>query len=134
DGREVPLAASVPVSAGDRIVARAASKARIKLATGATLVLEDGGDVSIVEHAANQVFSLAAGALRAGGAQLRRGQRFVIRTANAELEARGTSFRVARVRGVPSCGSDLSTKLTVFENVVATRANDREVSIEPGQE
>ena len=133
-GREMPLATNAPLAAGDRIVARDASRARIKLATGTTLFIEEGSDVSIVEHAANQIFSLAAGAMRAEVAKLARGQRFVIRTPNAELEARGTSFRVARVRGAPSCGADWTTKLTVFEGMVAARANDREVSIGPGQE
>jgi FecR protein len=133
-GDEQPLSASVAVSAGDRIVARPASDARVKLATGTTLFLEEGGDLAIVEQAKSQVFSLAVGAMRADVAKLAQGERFVIRTPDAELEARGTSFRVARVGGGKLCPAGLTTKLSVFEGLVVARAHEREVSVGPGEE
>ncbi len=131
---ELPLSSSVAVSAGDRIVARPRSNARIKLWTGSTLVVEEGGDLSIVEHGASQVFSLALGAMRAEVAKLTLGQRFVVRTPEAELEAWGTSFRVARIQGGPSCEGGLTTKLFVYEGRVVARATEHEASIGPGQE
>jgi hypothetical protein len=132
-GDEQPLSVTVPVAPGDRVVARPSSNARIKLSTGTTLLIEEGGDLSIVEQASNQVFSLAVGAMRADVAKLAQGQRFVIRTPDAELEARGTSFRVARV-GAPSCEAGLTTKLSVYEGRVVARVRDREVSVGPGEE
>jgi ferric-dicitrate binding protein FerR (iron transport regulator) len=133
-GDEQPISASVPVTAGDRIVARPASNARVKLSTGTMLFIEEGGDLSIVEQASNQVFSLAVGAMRADVAKLAQGQRFVIRTPDAELEARGTSFRVARIGGGRLCPAGLTTKLSVFEGQVVARAHEREVSVGPGEE
>jgi hypothetical protein len=133
-GDERPLSVTVPVTPGDRVVARRASNARIKLSTGTTLLIEEGGDVAIVEQASNQVFSLAVGAMRADVAKLAQGQRFVIRTPNAELEARGTSFRVARVPGPASCEQGLTTKLSVFEGRVVARVHEREVDVGPGQD
>jgi ferric-dicitrate binding protein FerR (iron transport regulator) len=128
---ERALSSTVAVAPGDRVVARAASNARIKLPTGTTLLVEEGGDLSIVEQ--NQVFSLAVGSMRADVAKLADGQRFVIRTPDAELEARGTSFRVARVRR-DSCAGELTTKLSVYEGRVVARVHEREWSIGPGEE
>jgi len=133
-GDELPLSATVPVTPGDRVVARHASNARIKLSTGSTLLIEEEGDVAIVEQASNQVFSLAVGAMRADVAKLAQGERFVIRTPDAELEARGTSFRVARVRGGASCEGGLTTKLSVYEGRVVARAHEREVNVGPGED
>jgi hypothetical protein len=115
-------------------VTAAASNARIKLATGTTLLVEEGGDVAIVEPTSNQVFALSVGAMRADVAKLTVGERFVIRTEDAEFEGRSTSFRVSRVPGGAPCGDALTTKLSVFEGVVAARVHDRQVDVGPGQE
>jgi ferric-dicitrate binding protein FerR (iron transport regulator) len=128
---ERTLSSAIPVTPGDRVVARASSNARIKLSTGTTLLVEEGGDLAIVDQ--NQVFSLAVGSMRADVAKLAEGQRFVIRTPDAELEARGTSFRVARVHR-ESCTGELTTKLSVYEGRVVARVRDREWSIGPGEE
>jgi hypothetical protein len=130
-GDERALSSTVAVAPGDRVVARAASNARIKLPTGTTLLVEEGGDLAIVEQ--NQVFSLAVGSMRADVAKLAEGQRFVIRTPDAELEARGTSFRVARVHR-ESCADELTTNLSVYEGRVVARVRDHEWSIGPGEE
>jgi hypothetical protein len=131
---EQPLSSSVPVTAGDRIIARPASHARIKLSTGTTLLVEDEGDLAIVEQTSNQVFSLGSGSMRADVAKLAAGQRFVVRTPDAEFEARGTSFRVARIRDAAACANGLVTKLSVYEGLVAARAGNREVSVGAGQD
>src|SRR5260370_29342481 len=72
--------------------------------------------------------------MRAEGAKLATGQRFVVRTPDAEFEARGTSFRVAGIADAAACASGLTTKLSVFEGLVAARAGNREVSVGAGQD
>src|SRR5262249_1325777 len=145
---EQPISASIPVTAGDRGIARPASPARIKpptrptppvedegdLSTGTTLLVEDEGDLSIVEQTSNQVFSLGTGSMRADVAKLAAGQRFVVRTPDAEFEARGTSFRVARIRDAAACANGVVTKLSVYEWLGAGRAGTREGGVGAGQD
>src|SRR5262249_2157943 len=97
------------------------------------VLVEEGGDLAIVEQASSQIFSLAVGAMRADVAKLSPGQRFLIRTPNAELEARGTSFRVARIRGEASCEDGLTTKLAVYERRAAA-PDHRGATRGPGQD
>lgn len=133
DGREVPLSPGLSFVAGDRVVAKAQSRARLELSTGTKVLVEDGGDLAIVERGQAQVFALSVGAMRADVAKLTVGERFIVRTPDAEVEARGTSFRLARIPG-GSCPQDIVTRLSVLEGVVSARALDHEDRIGAGQE
>ncbi len=131
---ELPLATSVPIGVGDRVVTRPASKAELKLSTGTKVLLEDGGDLTVVDRGPSQVFALGAGVMTAHVAKLREGERFIVRTPDAELEARGTSFRLARIAAGSSCPDGLTTKLSVYEGVVSARLGGHEDRVGPGQE
>jgi hypothetical protein len=100
-------------------------------ATGTTVEVEGGGDVLVVQADRSQILALGGGALRADVMKLAPGERFVVRTSDAEVEVHGTSFRVAQV---PSPCDGISTRVTVFEGVVAVRHAGTEDRVASGEE
>jgi hypothetical protein len=127
------LADGNPVGVGDRIVARTDSRAVVVLQTGTRLVVEGEGDFAIEGQGAMQLFELSAGSVRAEVAKLVQGERFIIRTRDAEIEVRGTSFRVATAAADPSCGGGTTTRVAVYEGVVAVRAAGNEARVAAGE-
>jgi hypothetical protein len=73
-------------------------------------------------HGAVQRFSLQRGELSARVAKLTRGQRFIVATPDAEIEVRGTRFRLSVVEPAASCGGGTRTRLDVTEGIVQVRA------------
>jgi len=67
-------------------------------------------------------------------AKLRDGERFIVRTPDAEVEVRGTAFRLARVAAGAGCRGGMTTKLSVFEGLVVVRVGGRENRVAAGQE
>src|SRR5262249_39160121 len=130
---QVPLTAGLPISQGDRVVVKEGSQGSLKLSTGTHMLLEEKADVTVVERGPTQIFSLKNGALRADVAKLRGGQRFIVATPDAEVEVRGTSFRLARVTGDHSCADGVLTKLIVYEGTVVARMRGREDRVPAGQ-
>src|SRR6185436_17869658 len=81
---------------GDRVLTAQGGRASIGLSTGTNVVVEGSSEVSLVARSSGLLaFSVGAGALHADVAKLGAGERFVIRTPDAEIEVRGTSFRVS---------------------------------------
>ncbi|MBI2394212.1 MAG: FecR domain-containing protein [Deltaproteobacteria bacterium] len=132
-GVELPVAEGVSVEAGDRIVNDPGARAGLALPTGTHLLVEGSTDVAVTGTAATQSFFLASGAVRADVAKLREGERFLVRTADGEIEVRGTSFRVARVASDPTCQPASSTRVEVFEGLVVVRANGVEARVAAGE-
>jgi len=120
--------------AGDRFVALQDGSAALTLPSGTRLTLEGGGDLVWLEQGSSHVFGVAAGAVRADVAKLSPGERFVLRTDDAEVEVRGTSFRVARAPSQASCGGGTTTRVEVFEGIVAVRAGNTEAHVAAGEE
>ncbi|MDB5212599.1 MAG: hypothetical protein JWO86_526 [Myxococcaceae bacterium] len=120
-GAAFALADAAHVAPGHRIVARGRSRATLAFSTGTQLTVENGGDLAVVEEGRSQIFALSAGEIRARVAKLGAGERFVVRTPDAEVEVRGTSFSVAIVPSEPSCGGGSVTRVTVDEGVVVVR-------------
>jgi len=118
--------------AGDRFVALRDGGAALALSSGTRLTLEGGGDLVWLEQGASHVFGVAAGAVRADVAKLSPGERFVLRTDDAEVEVRGTSFRVTRAPSRASCGGGTTTRVEVFEGVVSVRAGSSETRVAAG--
>jgi hypothetical protein len=85
--------------------------------------VEPDADVRVTETDPSHRFELAAGAVRADVAKLAPGRRFVVRTADAEIEVHGTSFRVALVPPVQTCGRGIATRVAVTEGVVVVRSS-----------
>jgi ferric-dicitrate binding protein FerR (iron transport regulator) len=126
------LADGNPVGVGDRIVARTDSRAVVVLQTGTRIVIEGEGDFAIEGKGAMQLFELSAGSVRAEVAKLVSGERFIIRTRDAEIEVKGTSFRIATAESDASCGSGTTTRVAVYEGVVAVRAGGNEARVAAG--
>jgi hypothetical protein len=114
------------------VVARPGGRALLAFATGTELTVEEGGDLTIVEGGATKVFALGAGVLHADVAKLGAGERLLVRTPDAEVEVRGTSFRVAVAPSDPSCGHGTTTRLSVYEGAVTLRVRGVETRVEAG--
>ncbi len=120
------------LAAGSRIVTHDGGHAVLALSTGTRLAIDDASDFSIVEEDATQIFSLTTGSMRADVAKLKPGQRFIIRTADAEVEVHGTSFSVGVVPSDSTCGGGSITRVVVFEGVVTVRHGADEARVPKG--
>jgi ferric-dicitrate binding protein FerR (iron transport regulator) len=132
-GRTSPVEEGMVLGSGDRLVALLDGHATIALATGTRLSVEGGADVGILSEGAMQIFSLGRGALRADVARLKHGERFIIRTGDAEVEVHGTSFRVETVAPDPGCLGGTTTRVAVYEGIVTVRSGGTEAAVRPGE-
>jgi len=128
------IAQGTPLGAGDHVLAEGAARASVTLVTGTRLALEGTSDLAMTQSdPAMTVFTLEHGAVRADVAKLKAGERFLVRTADAEVEVRGTSFRVAVVAADTSCPVPVATRVEVTEGVVAVRHGATELALHPGE-
>lgn len=118
------------VGEGDRVLASASGSARLALATGTRLDVEPGADLRVAAQGEVQRFELLAGSVHAKVAKLRAGERFLVATADAEVEVRGTEFRVEIADQV--C-QGTATRVVVTEGVVAVRAAGSEARVGVGE-
>lgn len=121
NGARVPLGALRELAFGERIVALQ-GEATLALVSGTKVDIGQHSSVVLTDEAGLQLVSLAAGVLTAHVAKLGEGRRFVVRSADAEVEVRGTVFRVAREEA--ACGA--VTDVRVVEGRVSVRANGTE--------
>lgn len=120
------------VDAGDHVVTGSDGRATLTLSTGTHVAVAEASDVEVVSQGQTQVFALRAGEITLDVAKLIDGERFLVRTDDAEIEVRGTSFTVAVVPPDAACGDGSKTRLDVAEGVVVIRALGREEKIAAG--
>jgi ferric-dicitrate binding protein FerR (iron transport regulator) len=132
-GGPAQLAEGTVLGDGSRVVAAANGRAELAFSTGTKLTVEEGGDLTIVEDSETQLFALAGGSLRAKVAKLGPHQRFVVRTRDAEVEVRGTEFRLRVTAPDVRCSVKTTTRLDVSEGVVVVRAEGNEVRVGAGE-
>jgi len=132
DAAPVPVVEGMALPQGFRLVAPPAGEVRIGAPRGTTLTLEGGGEVAVKDATNIQRYELKEGAIRARVAKLITGERFIIGTADAEVEVHGTAFRVAVVPVDPACGGGTITRVSVTEGVVSVRRDGTEVRVTPG--
>jgi ferric-dicitrate binding protein FerR (iron transport regulator) len=108
------------VASGDRVAAGGAGLS-MRLSTGTTLKVEAASELQIVEAGPAMRLALLKGAVQAKVAKLHQGERFVVATPDAEIEVRGTSFRLTAGAADTICDEPSSTRLEVFEGMVAVR-------------
>lgn len=125
------LQARGPLGAGDRILSSDAGWGAIDLSTGTHLVLEGQSELGIERVDLEQRFLLGHGSVRADVAHLRPGERFIIATVDAEVEVRGTSFRVSVVPA--PCADASQTQVAVYEGLVKVRHGGREFAVARGE-
>jgi hypothetical protein len=131
--RAQPLAAGANVAAGQRIETAQAGGASLKLSTGTAIELSDSTSFRVDSQGLTEHFTLERGQLSAHVAKLNLRQRFIVTTPDAEIEVRGTRFRLQVLEGAGTCGSGTRTRLEVSEGVVEVRATGSSVSVTAGQ-
>ena len=123
---------------GDRIAAgtsvRVAGAGHLLLAldTGTRLRVGAASATRVTDLGATQRFDLDSGTLEAEVAKLPIGGRFLIATADAEVEVKGTRFEVTVVPEPSSCAPFVRTQVVVHEGVVAVRFGAGEVRLAAG--
>jgi hypothetical protein len=133
DGRDVVVEGGVALQQQDRIVTMEHGRASVALSTGTQLVLEGGAELTILDQGNTQSYSLRSGTVRADVVKLRGSERFLVRTADAEVEVRGTSFRVSVAPSESGCARHSTTKVSVTEGDVIVRSEGREEHVLGGQ-
>ena len=78
-------------------------------------------------------FFLAQGALHPKLAKLVPGQRFILRTPDAEVEVLGTTFRVTIVAPDADCGGGKLTRVSVDDGLVEVRGAGASTYVHPGE-
>jgi ferric-dicitrate binding protein FerR (iron transport regulator) len=126
------------VSGGARLVEgtelrTGAADASLDFDSGTHVTLGGGSRMRLVEQSARKRFALESGTFFAKVAKLKADERFVVSTADAEVEVRGTAFRVAVVPGDPACEGGTPTRLDVSEGVVVITHAGAQVRVAAGE-
>ncbi len=132
-GAQAPLADESPVPQGSRLVTPANGRATLAFSTGTNVVVGEGSDMTLGGDGAHQVLRLSTGSIDLHVAKLTADQRFVVGTADSEVEVRGTRFHVSIVRPDPACGDGTPTRVNVTEGVVVVRHDGTEDRIAAGE-
>lgn len=132
-GSSTPAVAGRTLTAGSRLIVDPNKGAKLALSTGTRLDVQPGSQLGVVEDGRTQIFALSAGSLQAEVAKLRPDERFLVRTTDAEVEVRGTSFVVDVVPPDADCGGGATTRVNVSEGVVVVRSQGREDALHAGE-
>lgn len=108
--------------AGQRLETPADGGASLRLSTGTEMTLSGSTSFRVDSQGKSERFSLERGELVAHVAKLDRGSRFVVDTPDAQIEVRGTRFRLRVLDTAEACGSGTRTRLSVTEGLVEVRA------------
>lgn len=133
DGHAETLGAGTRVAEGTELRTAQGGEAHLDFDTGTAVTIESAARVRLVEQSKSKRFALEAGSLVAKVAKLGAGERFVVVTPDAEIEVRGTQFRVALVAGDASCEGGTPTRLDVTEGTVVVRHGGTESRVTAGQ-
>lgn len=118
---EEPLRTRVSIESGQRIDTPRDGGASLRLSTGTSMTLAGRTSFRVDSQGSTQRFSLQQGELVAQVAKLSAAQRFIVNTPDAEIEVRGTRFRLRVVEHPETCGSGTRTRLEVTEGAVEVR-------------
>jgi hypothetical protein len=116
--RQSPYSASF--GAGHTLTAPADAPARATLASGSRFELAAGGALACTEDGRTQRLQLSKGSVHLEVNKLREGERFLVSTADAEVEVRGTAFDVTVVAATDVCAP--RTSVAVDHGVVEVRS------------
>jgi ferric-dicitrate binding protein FerR (iron transport regulator) len=132
DGTPAPFGEDLALGRGSRVMASDVGTVHLAFSTGTEIDLTEKGSLGVTESGATQAFQLDHGTLSAHVAKLGAGQRFLVRTGDAEVEVRGTRFTVS-VGPALACAGGVSTKVRVTEGAVVVRGAHGEVRLGPGE-
>lgn len=129
----LPLGPRAALQAGQRIETPVDGGAALQFSTGTSVTLAGSSAFRVDSQGAVEHFSLQRGELSAHVAKLSQGQRFIVTTPDAEVEVRGTRFRLSVLNQAGSCGGGTRTRLEVSEGVVEVRAPGAVIAVKAGQ-
>ncbi|MGZ3421726.1 MAG: FecR domain-containing protein [Polyangiales bacterium] len=121
-----PMSASAILVDGDRVRTETESHASVVLSTGTQIDVDEKSELAVASTSAEQAFVAAAGGSKFSVAKLGPGERFLVRTADTEVEVRGTIFRVS-VAATECKGT--RTRVEVTEGTVVVRHHGDEVRL-----
>jgi hypothetical protein len=130
---EVSLQVITALPGGGRILTERGGGAALQLSTGTRLELGSASDLTLVSQDALQLFALQQGLLDAHIAKLAPGQRFVIDTPDAQIEVRGTVFRLQVLQQAEACAPGARSRLDVREGAVEVRSGARMIRLVAGE-
>ncbi len=128
-----PLLNAATLPQGGHLVAGANGGATVRLSSGTELSVEHDTNVEFEDAGPVQRFFLGQGVLEAKVAKLTREQRFIVRTPDAEIEVRGTVFRVEIVDPDAACAGGARTRVSVTEGLVEVRGAGASTYVHPGE-
>lgn len=131
DGSRVNGTGDIPLAVGSRVETPIDGSVHLAFPSGTELDLHEAGAVEVAETGSTQSFRLTRGALDAHVAKLAAGHRFLVRTPDAEVEVRGTRFRVSV--GGATCAGAGATRVDVEEGLVVVRAGGAEAHVAAGE-
>lgn len=133
-GSTAPLSERRTLPAGSRVVTPTGGRVMLAFATGTDVALGEAADMTIAGEGATQALRLDHGSLDLHVAKLAADQRFLVETPDAEVEVRGTAFKVSLVSPDAACGAGTPTRVSVTEGVVVVRHSGVESRVEAGQQ
>ena len=128
------LAEGGRLGAGSRIETRPNGRAALAFASGTSAMLGESADLTVDGDEATQVLRLAAGSVDLHVAKLSTDHRFLVTTPDAEVEVRGTKFRVTIGPPDLSCSEEAVTHLVVTEGTVVVRHAGAEKRVAAGEQ
>lgn len=132
DGRSEAIGRGARLAEGTELRTSAA-EASLDFDSGTHVTLGGSSRVRLVEQTAHKRFALEAGSLSAKVAKLTADERFVVITSDAEVEVRGTAFRVTIVEGDAACEAGTPTRLEVTEGVVVITHGGAQLRVGAGE-
>jgi ferric-dicitrate binding protein FerR (iron transport regulator) len=129
-----PLADGRQLAEGSHLVTPPGGQATLAFSTGTSVTLGEGTDLTINGDSSMQQLRLGGGWIKLHVAKLSAGQRFLVDTADSEVEVRGTQFRVGIEKADPACGGGTPTRVLVTEGVVTVRHDGVESRVGAGEQ
>jgi hypothetical protein len=133
-GAQAPLAEGRAIPEGSRLVTPADGRATLAFSTGTSVTLGEGTDLTVGGEGQKRILRLASGRVDLHVAKLTGAARFLVDTADAEVEVRGTLFRVSLASSDPACGGGTTTRVSVTEGVVVVRRDGVESRVGAGED
>lgn len=133
DGHAEAPAVGTRIAEGAELRIATGAEAKLAFDSGTQVTVGSGARVRLVEQRKQKRFALEEGWLAAKVAKLGAEERFVVTTADAEVEVRGTAFRLALAVPDPSCSVATPTRLEVSEGVVVVRHAGGEERVAAGE-
>jgi hypothetical protein len=134
DGSRVPLAEGGNLASGSRVETPANGRAALAFASGTNGILGESGDLMVGGDDAMQVLRLDSGSVDLHVAKVLADRRFLVSTPDADVEVRGTKFRVSLGPSNAACGDKAPTHIVVTEGVVIVRHAGADKRVAAGEQ